>query len=170
MLLPRSSCAASDWDFAGGLRGFFRTGASSGCLQETFMGCLTKLDRPVYYECIDSHLRRDSPMNAIAELIDARPRQLLQPRHTHMELHQPETSNTSTNTALSYGLFWWACVDDRSIIKRCTRNASKVSNAFLSLMTVLYGLTQTPHTALPLAEIVTPDRTLIRHQQARFLG
>lgn len=61
-------------------------------------------------------------------------------------------------------------VDDRSIIKRCTRNASKVSNAFLSLMTVLYGLTQTPHTALPLAEIVTPDRTLIRHQQARFLG
>ena len=111
-----------------------------------------------------------SPMNAIAELLDAHHRQLLQPRHAHMELHQSETSSTATNTALSYGLFWWACVDDRSIIKRCTRNASKVSNAFLSLMTVLYGLTQTPHTAVPLAEFVTPDRTLIRHQQARFLG
>lgn len=103
-------------------------------------------------------------MNATAELLDARPKQ--QTKHMHIELRQPHTSGT--NTALSYGLFWWACVDDRSIIKACTRAASKISKAFLSLMTVLYGLTQTPGTTVPVTEFVVPDRSNTHFIQSKF--
>ncbi|MFN8659810.1 MAG: hypothetical protein U0105_25975 [Candidatus Obscuribacterales bacterium] len=106
-------------------------------------------------------------MNATAELLDARPTpKQLQPKHSHMELHQPQQS--ATNTALSYGLFWWACVDDRSIIKACTRAASKISKAFLSFMTVLYGLTQTHGTTVPLTEFVFPERNSTQFLQSKF--
>lgn len=96
-------------------------------------------------------------MNATAEPIAVRPApKQLQSKHEHMALEQPTTRQS---TALSYGLFWWACLDDRSIIKVCTRAASKINNAFLSLMTVLYGLTQTPSTHVPITELVVPDRS-----------